>query len=182
MNGILKTSAILALLATPAFSVGSDDNDKPAKTETTTECEEGQVWDEDKEECVSAENIEESNLSDDQLYKIVRELAYDGQFLTSLRVLDAFADQNDPRVWNYKGFNTRNLGDTDAAFAYYEKAIALDPGYSLARSYYGQGLLKSGNKAGAYQQLAMIAENGDRDSWAFKSLQIALDKGRVANY
>ena len=173
MRNSLKLTAILAVLATPVFSAGSDDDKPPKPTATTIECDEGMVFDEKSEKCIDAKDVKESGLNDDQLYELVRELAYDGQYETSLIVLAAFADQNDPRVWNYKGFNARKIGNTEAAFAFYEKALSLDPEYSLARSYYGQGLLKSGDRVGAYKQLQAIKAAGDKNTWAYAALRNA---------
>jgi len=182
MRNLLITTATLAAFTVPIFAAGSDDSEPPKKTETTTVCEEGKVWDEEKEECIDAEMIEESGLTNDQLYEMARELAYDGQYQTSLIILSAMSDQSDARVLNYRGFNARQMGDFETAFSYYEQAIAADPSYSLARSYYGQGLLTQGKYTDAVKQLIMIKKNGDQDSWAFTSLDTAIRTGKTYTY
>ena len=182
MRHLLITTATLAAFASPILAAGSDDDEPPAKTKTTVECEEGQVWDEEKEKCVNAEDVKESNLGDDALYAITRELAYDGQYDNALTILSAMSNQDDPRVLNYRGFIARQLGDIPTAFAYYERAIDADPTYSLARSYYGQGLVSEGRYAEAFKQLYKIKKNGYRKTWAYASLADTIRTGQPKAY
>ncbi|MEM7242973.1 MAG: tetratricopeptide repeat protein [Pseudomonadota bacterium] len=182
MRTTLSLAAAFAIAAAPIFAAGSDDDKPPKKTKTTIECDEGMVYDENKEECVNAEDVKESHLGNDTLYEMARELAYDGQYQTSLIILSAMSDQADPRVLNYRGFNTRQMGDVETAFTFYEQAIAADPTYSLARSYYGQGLVTKGDYKEALKQLTMIKKNGDRDTWAYASLDASIRTGNTYTY
>lgn len=62
----------------------------------------------------------------------------------------------DPYVLNYLGFAHRKLGETDAALAYYHKALALRPDFTRARSYLGEGYVALGRIDEARRQLALI--------------------------
>lgn len=97
-----------------AGAVGSDDFDPPKPTETTIQCEEGQIWDGEAKACVDSR---ESHLTDDGRYRAVRELAYAGQYPRALAVLDAMAPTDD-RVLTYRGFVSRQQGHHAAAARY----------------------------------------------------------------
>jgi tetratricopeptide (TPR) repeat protein len=173
---MMKTLLVLTTIATISFApmgfaAGSDDTAPPVKTETTQECKKGKIWDEKKEKCV---NPEQGALSDDALFEAARELAYDGQYENALRVLAVAANQNDPRILNYKGFANRKAGRMAEGMAYYEAALAIDPDYILARSYMGQALVSEGDFLGARDQLLEIEARGGRETWAFAALEQAL--------
>lgn len=65
------------------------------------------------------------------------------------------------QAWNLVGFTSRKLGDYPGSFAAYRAALRLKPDYALAREYYGEGLLETGNLAGAKEQLAALVRIGD---------------------
>jgi tetratricopeptide (TPR) repeat protein len=65
------------------------------------------------------------------------------------------------QAWNLVGFTSRKLGDYPGAFAAYKVALRLNPNYAQAREYYGEGLLETGDLAGARQQLAALERIGD---------------------
>jgi tetratricopeptide (TPR) repeat protein len=70
------------------------------------------------------------------------------------RRLDTLAhikNQEQARVLNLIGYNTRKLGEVDKGLDYYHKALALDPNYLLAREYLGEGYLQKGDLASARQ-------------------------------
>ena len=157
-------------------AVGSETPPKP--TNTTKKCKKGKVYDAESKKCLK---VEAHNFSDDQLYLAARELAYDGQYVNALHVLDAAADQNDPRILNYRGFTNRKMGNHAVAMDFYEAALTIDPDYILARSYMGQGLLANGDKDGALEQLAQIRERGGRNTWSYTALSMAL-RGTPSNY
>jgi tetratricopeptide (TPR) repeat protein len=172
----MKTLSTLTTLATMSFAsigfaAGSDSTEPPIKTETTQVCENGQIWDEKKAECV---NPQSGALSDDTLYGAARELAYDGQYDNALKVLAVAENQNDPRILNYKGFANRKAGRMEEGMAYYQAALAIDPDYILARSYMGQALVSEGDFLGARDQLLEIEARGGRDTWAYAALEKAL--------
>ena len=96
----LATGLMLGLSA-PAFAAGeeTDETSPPPKTETTTKCTDGKVWDK-KKECVKAD---QSGFNDDDLYKAAREFAYAEQYGNAIHVLELAQNQNDPRILNYLG-------------------------------------------------------------------------------
>lgn len=175
---LLTATAFTLLLSAPAFAAGSDDNEPPVKTRTTTECTDGKIFDTKTKTCVDAQ---ESSLTDDDRYNAARELAYDGQFENALNVLAAATDQTDPRILNYKGFSHRKAGRMELGMQYYRQALDAKPDYILARSYMGQALVQQGDIAGAEEQLAEIRARGGRDTWAYASLRLAIG-GKSSNY
>ena len=177
MRTILAVS--FALLAAPAFAVGSEDETPPTPTETTTQCEGDQVYDEETKACVSADS---QTLNDSERYDAVRELAYAGAYVRAQLIIAAANAPNDPRFLNYQGFIQRKLGNMDAALAFYERALAIDPDYHLARAYMGQGLFATGDTAGAQEQLREIAARGGRHGWPHRALSLALRNVKGGSY
>jgi len=160
-------------LAAPAFAAGSesDETKPPEKTETTTVCKDGKIWDKQKKECVDPKKTE---LDDDTLYSAAREMAYAGQYDNAIGVLQLAKNQNDPRILNYLGFTNRKAGRMELGMTYYKKALAIDANYSLARSYMGQALIQQGNIQEARVQLLEIRDRGDENTWAYRALEQAL--------
>lgn len=167
-------AATLALAPHFALAVGSDDSQPPTPTQTTTECEKGTVWDEKTKTCIKAE---ESSLNDDQRFGAVRELAYAGRYDEAMAVLAAMREGETSRVMTYQGFLLRQTGHVEDGIAAYERAIALDPGNILARSYYGQLLVQMDELALAGDQLSQIRAHGGSGSWAERALSAAITTG-----
>lgn len=179
MRFALVTSALLAsALALPALAAGSSSPTPPKPTNTSKVCDDGMVWDEKTSACIKSSA---SLLTDDDRYLAARELAYEGRYQSAMMVLDSATDQNDPRILNYRGFTHRKMGDVDTAMHYYKAALAIDPDYTLARSYMGQGLIAQGDLVGALTQLREIEARGGRDSWAYAALDGAL-RGQPTDY
>lgn len=63
---------------------------------------------------------------------------------------------NSADAFNYLGFAQRNLGDYDAAFAAYGRALEIDPDHRGAHEYVGEAYLKVGNLAMAEEHLARL--------------------------
>ena len=59
-------------------------------------------------------------------------------------------------ILNYKGFASRHLGRYDAAFDYYQAALALDPDHLGAHEYLGELYLQLGRTDEARAQLARL--------------------------
>jgi tetratricopeptide (TPR) repeat protein len=173
MKRILFSAVAMAAtsIATLTFAAGSDSTEPPKPTETTTVCTDGQVWDEESKACVQ---VKAGLLTDDQIYAAARELAYDGQYDHALNVLDVAANQDDPRILNYKGFSHRKAGRIEEGMTYYQAALKIDPDYILARSYMGQGLVADGDIGGAWEQLTEIQARGGEGTWAYAALEKAL--------
>jgi tetratricopeptide (TPR) repeat protein len=64
-------------------------------------------------------------------------------------------------AWNLIGFTSRKLGDYPESFAAYRTALRQKPLFGLAREYYGQGLLETGDLDGAKLQLVYLKKIGD---------------------
>ena len=172
MGGVAATAAIA--FAAPVFAAGGVSDGEPTPTETTTTCTGGKVWDKQKKKCVEPNK---SGFNDTQLYEAAREFAYAGQYGNALAVLKVAGNQDDPRILNYYGFTHRKLGNIDVAMDYYQRAIAADADYLLARSYMGQGLVLQGDIEGARMQLVEIRDRGGRDTYAYRALYEALKSG-----
>lgn len=61
-----------------------------------------------------------------------------------------------PDILNYMGFASRRLGRTDAALAYYQEALALDPNHRGANEYLGELYIQMGRMDDARRQLARL--------------------------
>jgi len=166
--------ATIAAASIPFAAIAADTSDPPAKTKTTTQCTDGQVWDESANQCMPPQD---SHLNDDALFGAARELAYAGQYDDALKVLALMSDQADPRVLNYKGFVLRKTGQFEPGLAYYQKALAIDPDYHLARSYMGQGYAEDGQLVLAHAQLVEIRNRGGKGTWAYRELEKSLFEG-----
>jgi tetratricopeptide (TPR) repeat protein len=68
----------------------------------------------------------------------------------------AARDASNPDVYTLLGFAERNRGNTDAAFAHYEKALRLDPKHLGAHEYVGEAYLMVGNLAKAEEHLKAL--------------------------
>jgi tetratricopeptide (TPR) repeat protein len=83
-------------------------------------------------------------------------------------------DSTYAEAWNLVGFTSRKLGDYPASFEAYRVALRQKPDFALAHEYYGEGLLETGNLAGALEHLAALKRIGDQAMIA--ELQAAVDK------
>jgi Flp pilus assembly protein TadD len=162
-------AGLLLGIGNMALAAGSEDDETkpPPKTETTTKCADGKIWDSEKKECVDAAK---SGFNDDELFNAAREFAYAGQYENAIKVLKLAKDQDDPRILNYLGYSNRKAGRMELGMAFYRKALQRDANYILARSYMGQALLEQGDVEGARVQLVEIRDRGGENSWAYRSL------------
>jgi len=172
-------AAVLALAPQLAFAAGSDDTEPPKPTETTLECAKGEVWDEATKTCIKAGG---AGLTDDQRFGAVHELAYAGRPDEALVILATMAEGETPRVLTYQGFLLRQTGRVEEGIAAYERAIALDSGNILARSYYGQLLVQMNESQEAQLQLAAIRMAGGGGTWAERALADAIATGVTYTY
>lgn len=178
-----STLFVLAFAPFAAFAAGSDtpadETKAPEPTETTVECEEGKVWNEETEACVE---VESHLLDDDARFSAAREFAYAGQYGAARAAVLAMQVRDDGRAETYLGFTARKTGDWDGALRHYTRALEQDADNLLARSYMGQGLLERGDFAGAKQQLDEIRARGGAGSWAEVALAQAILTGVTYNY
>ena len=194
---ILTTALVLPTLA-PTMSLAKDDDEPPAKTETTQNCFQARQWDPDIGKwvrfsqpvngewdasigkCVRPDRT--GYMDSDTLYKAVRELAYAGRYHDAIKVLDQMPEQLSDRVLTYRGFTARKLGRAELANAYYEQAIDINPDNILARSYMGQGFVEAGDKLAALEQLREIQTRGGTGTWSEVSLRNAISSGVTYSY
>ncbi len=155
-----------ALVPLHAAAAGSGN----APASDVAKCEEGQVYDKKEKACVDEE---QSSMNDADLLDNGRALAYAGRFDEAIVVLSKI-EHRDAEVLNYLGFSTRNAGNVDKGLSYYNAALALDPDYTLARSYMGQALLEKGDRRGAMIQLDEIERRVGTDAREYKLLAHAL--------
>lgn len=177
-RGLLLAGCLTVAFSAPAFAAGeeSDETKPPPKTETTTKCADGKIWDKKRKECVTPKK---SSFNDEDLYKAAREFAYAGQYQNAINVLTLASNQNDPRILNYLGYANRKAGRMELGMSYYRKALQADANYILARSYMGQALMEQGDEQGARVQLVEIRDRGGENSWAYRSLLQSLNGYRT---
>lgn len=174
----LALSVLLTILPLAAPAVGDDDYFPPTMTETTEECEDGTIWDEETERCVAPS---EATQDDASLMRAVRELAYAGRYDDADAVLDHL-DPADPWVLTYRGFLARKRGAFDVAVQLYQAALDRDPNNLLTRSYLGQGYVEKGAIDAARDQLTEIRRRGGRGTWPELALRLAIESGSGFNY
>jgi len=88
-------------------------------------------------------------------------------------------DSTYSEAWNLIGFTSRKLGDYPHSFEAYRVALRQKPDFALAREYYGEGLLETGDLAGAKQQLTWLQRIGDKAMTA--ELQAAIGRYEAAH-
>lgn len=137
----------------------------------TPVCKTGMVYDKAQRKCVEAE---EQSLNDDALLNNATALAYASRYDEAIKVIGMMENSETAPALNMLGYSTRNLGDLESGLSYYRQALAIDPDYTLARSYMGQALLQSGNRRAAMIQLGEIETRSGADSRPYKLLAKAL--------
>ncbi len=99
--------------------------------------------------------LEKPGLDDAQLYYAGYWLAMGGSYQEALGYLRQARDP-DARILTYTGFATRKLGDIEGALPFYKRALAMNPDYTVARSYMGEAFLDLGEPEKAREQLAEV--------------------------
>lgn len=76
----------------------------------------------------------------------------------ALRLLEQEKDRQPANadVFNLLGYAERQRGNLEAAFAWYDKALAIDPKHRGAHEYVGEAWLMAGNLAKAEEHLAAL--------------------------
>lgn len=178
--------ALLMALAAPALAAGGNDggggggssggtggggggagNPSP----TTHGCKKGTVWNAKSKKCVKTQS---GILPDEELYQQGRALAKESRYDWAIEVLSAIQDQEDPRVLNYLGYANRKAGRLDIGITYYQKALAIDPNFNLAREYLGEGYLAAGRVDLAMAQLEAIGKSCGTSCEEYQDLQAAI--------
>ena len=161
LAGLLLTATALA---TPAFAAGPEPSD-------TKSCDKGLVWDGKTNKCVPAT---QGAIPDDGLADYAYLLAQEGRYEEALGTLDLLQNPETAEALNYRGYATRKLGRVEEGIAYYERAVALDPDYTLVREYLGEAYLIKGMPDLAKMQLAEIEKRCGTTCEAFGDLAEAI--------
>jgi tetratricopeptide (TPR) repeat protein len=88
-------------------------------------------------------------------------------------------DSTYAEAWNLVGFTSRKLGDYPRSFEAYRVALRQKPDFALAHEYLGEGLLETGDLAGARVHLEALHRIGDAALAA--ELQGAIDRYMAAH-
>jgi len=120
--------------------------------ECARRCRSGYVWSCGRG-CVQKSSM---IMPDEEIYAEAVSLINARHYSDALELLWAIETRQDPKVLNYIGFASRKLGGLDEGIVYYHKALAIDPDYTLAREYLGEGYLQKGDIVSAKRQLAEI--------------------------
>lgn len=176
---LVATSLVtLMLAAAPVFAAGTQAPAAPAVSPTQLKCKVGEVvktihkaGQKDVKKCVKATA---GIISNEDMYQQGRLLAKQGEYDWAITVLAADSDQNDPNVLNYLGYANRKAGRLDIALTYYNKALAINPDFILAREYLGEGYVAAGKLDLAKAQLAEIKRIGGIHSEEYIDLSKAI--------
>ena len=137
--------ALVASVASPALAQKGE----PA----TNKCDKFKKGSSGWKKCTG--NVKD-DMTDEQVYYSGYWLARTGQYAEAIEILNKAAVKNE-RILTYIGFATRKLGDHDAAMAFYDRALTMNPNYTVARAYMGEAFIAKGNLAMAREQLSEIA-------------------------
>lgn len=93
--------------------------------------------------------------------------------------------RDDPAFWNFYGLALRtmayvdsNLSDRDEEIAAFEKALALDPGFTAARMNYANSLWETGkHEEAAAQYRQVLRENPDHPD--FSAILVRMENDRI---
>lgn len=127
-----------------------------------------------KKEC---RNQQSGSLNDDQLYQAGYWLARAGKYEQALVQLRKAKNKEDPRILNYIGYSTRKLGRVAEAMTYYEKALSINPDYTVARAYLGEAFLEQGKLDLAKAQLGEIEKRCGQSC-----VEFAVLSGQIASF
>jgi tetratricopeptide (TPR) repeat protein len=144
------TKLLLAAAAASSFALGALFAQSPAKAL-------GEPPPPQPKKCEKGKKCLHEDLSDQEIFYSGYWLARTGQYADALEILNKSAVK-DERILTYIGFATRKLGDHQAAMGYYERALAMNPNYTVARAYMGEAFITRGNVAAARDQLGEIAK------------------------
>jgi tetratricopeptide (TPR) repeat protein len=96
----------------------------------------------------------------------------------AVKVLERAAERDDRNadIYNWLGYAERNRGNTDAAFSYYDKALAIDPKHRGAHEYVGEAYLIVGNVEKAKEHLAALKSLCGTKCEEYEDLRDAIGK------
>jgi Flp pilus assembly protein TadD len=171
---VLIAAAILAggmSLSNQALAVGDETPGVPI-------CENGQIYDGKKKQCVPAQS---GVIDDESLADYAYALAKAERFEEALATLDLMLEPDTAEALNYRGYATRKLGHVDEGIAYYMQAVALDPEYTLVREYLGEAYVIRGDLDLARGQLDAIEKSCGTTCEPYQDLAEAIDLAGTGN-
>ena len=141
-----------------AGASGGDDSGSAAskpKKKRIKKCKKDKVYSVRRKKCIVPKK---SELSDNNIFRAGRMLAFDGRYGEAIEVLTLASNLNSPKILNYLGYAHRKAGRIDVGLGYYKQALAIDPDYTLVREYMGEAFLSRKNYKAAEYQLNEIAK------------------------
>jgi len=90
-------------------------------------------------------------------------------------------DNRNADAFNWLGYASRKSGNLDAAFKYYDSALAIDPKHRGVHEYLGEAYLMAKNLDKAEEQLATLAKLCNSTCEEYKDLQQAVVSYKSAN-
>ena len=117
-----------------------------------------------------------------QKYAMAVRLTNEKQHDQAISVLQTISNKQDAGVYNYLGFNHRKIGKYDAAVAYYQKALQINPKYTLAMEYLGESYVEMGNMEKARAQLARLKQVCGTGCKESQALQTAISTGKTNSW
>ena len=115
------------------------------------------------------------DLGDNELYYAGYWLARAGKYEQALTYLRQAKNPNDPRFLTYIGFATRKMGDHETAMQYYDRALAVDANFVIARAYLGEAFLDKGELDKAERQLSEIEARCGANCLEYQELSTQID-------
>lgn len=167
----LMTAAFVATFALSAAAFAAGEGGDSDASPAGKDCKKGEIWDKSKKKCMKKQS---GIIPDEDLYQQGRALAKQGHYDWAIEVLALVQNQNDPRVMNYTGYSHRKAGRLEIGITYYNKALAIDPNFVLAREYLGEGYVAAGRKDLAQLQLNEIANRCGTTCEEYKDLAAAI--------
>lgn len=137
-------------------------------------CKKGYVFSPARKKCVKALS---EVVPDGELKAQGWALAEAGRFDAAIAVFRLVANRQDPEALNGLGYSNRKLGNLETGIAYYQQALAIDPGYLKAREYLGEGYVIAGKAALAREQLSEIERRCGRTCEEYVELAQAIAHG-----
>ena len=94
----------------------------------------------------------------DPAYGAAHQLVEDGKYAEAIPLLEQVVAKNakNADALNDLGYSNRQLGNTDAALAHYQAALALEPRHRGANEYLGELYLTLGDLAKAEERLKVL--------------------------
>lgn len=172
LRSAISSAFVAALITLSASTPAAADFDPPVKKKVDCSKPENK----NKPACKPSHGA----ASDDEIYNAGYWMARQGQYAEALDVFQMAKDQNDPRILTGIGFTTRKLGNVDAAFSYYDRALARDPNLVLTRAYLGEAFIMKGNLAAAEAQLDEIARRSGTSCEAYVQLSSTIATYKAA--